>query len=1038
MSGPSLPAHIFMRRWFYILSLFALALIAARPLFAAQFFYSDDGLDHLFRLFALDRTIQQGVVYPRWIFDLAFGYGYPIFDFYPPLTAYLAETLHLLGLGFADAIKGAFVVCIVVAVTGAFVMGAELFGGAAEGKATGLLTAAAYVFFPYFLIDIYVRGALAEALAASLLPWLIWSVRRSVRAPSISFGLLTGLIAALVLTAHSLTLALTAPGLVVYVLIELSQLSPATRLKTGVGLAASALMGIGLSAIYWLPFAAELGSTQIGNGIDSMAAVFRDHFLAPADLIQSSLLYIYHGAPFPLGLLTVTLGVLALGAAVLAGNRFAQRGTVLFWGAAAVLAAVAMLTPLRDIWLTLSLSTMLQYPWRISILVGLGFSIAISALPLTISKSRWFESLASRFPVRFRPSSDAVRFTMIGAFAAAIVWAGIGNLAPQEIFFPRGEPNIAQLARFEAYTGFVGTTTWGEYLPATVKAQDLLTLRAAKGPEVANTATVQIERWAGTERVLRVSTSQPTTLTLRSFYFPGWQAALDDAPVRAFANSPAGLLAVQVPAGEHSVAISLNDTFAQQAGAAISIACALFFAGLTMYAVRRRENQSVALALVFGASLAVFLVPTAAAIAAPPSALQTNRVAVSPELNLVGLRLGARLENGAWQVSDPSASLHLEVYWFTKQATDDKPFSWRLIDGTGHAVSQSDQLSRYGTGNAAAWVPNEIVEDQFDLPLAPALAPSRYQIQVAYGGDYVTVGAVDLLHSTLPALAPSAIAHLTDAQVGKQIRLVGYDAPQVAAAGARLPLTLYWRAAGNVGNDYTVFAQLLDLNKAVAARPQHDTIPGGGLSPTFLWLPGELVADRHDFDLPRDLQPGLYRLIAGMYEYPGLSRLPVVTAAGREPDDVVLLGEIKVAMNAQNARPAHTVTSSLGPAIQLNGYDLQVESRQVMLKLYWQARAKIGVDYKVFIHIVNSQGQIVAQADALPDQGRYPTRIWNAGEQVLDPYQISTSALPAGHYRIFVGMYSPESGERLPAVDQSGSNLPDRRIEIASFDVAGR
>lgn len=62
-----------MRRWVFITILLALAMVAARPLLTLQFFKSDDGLQHLLRLFAFDRTIHQGVVYPRWIFDLVFG-----------------------------------------------------------------------------------------------------------------------------------------------------------------------------------------------------------------------------------------------------------------------------------------------------------------------------------------------------------------------------------------------------------------------------------------------------------------------------------------------------------------------------------------------------------------------------------------------------------------------------------------------------------------------------------------------------------------------------------------------------------------------------------------------------------------------------------------------------------------------------------------------------------------------------------------------------------------------------------------------------
>src|SRR5512142_838275 len=99
-----------MRPWIRWFILALLVAVAAYPLWSpADFWSSYDGLLHLYRVFALDQTLRQGVVYPRWVLDLAYGYGYPIFNFYPPLAAYVSETLHLLGLVFPGAIKGTFI-----------------------------------------------------------------------------------------------------------------------------------------------------------------------------------------------------------------------------------------------------------------------------------------------------------------------------------------------------------------------------------------------------------------------------------------------------------------------------------------------------------------------------------------------------------------------------------------------------------------------------------------------------------------------------------------------------------------------------------------------------------------------------------------------------------------------------------------------------------------------------------------------------------------------------------------------------------------
>ncbi len=1020
-----------MRRWLYLIVPLALARVAAQPLLSLQFFHSDDGLDHLLRLWAMDRTIQQGVIYPRWLFDLAYGYGYPIFDFYPPLAAYVAETLHLLGLDFVAAIKGTYVICLLAALLGAYAMGAEFFRESERAQVAGVLTAVAYVFFPYFLVDIYARGAIAETLAAALLPSLVWAVQRGLRQPTLSAVGLTAVCLALMLLAHSLTLFIIAPVLIAYVLLELFRRPSTERFGARVKyLAASALLTAGLGAIYWLPFGAELNQIKMGQGIPSIVAIFSAHFLTPSDLIQPSLLYHYGDAPFELGLVAVGLGILALGITILVLRKSASRIVVLFFGGVAIIAAFAMTEPTGDIWLALPLATMVQYPWHVSILIGLGLSIALGALPPALAQMGSFHlSKSVRAPL------DLPTLGLSSAIAGAIIWAAIGDLAPQELFFPRDAPTLAQLARFEAYSSFVGTTTWGEYLPATVNIADLLNYHApATSPSAAQ---VHIERWDDAARVFQVSASQPISLTLRSFYFPGWQATVDGAPVRTSARTPLGLLTASVPPGDHQVAFVLNNTLPQQAGTLISMASALALATLVTVAWRRRENNAPIAAGILALGLAAFLIPAIAAFIAPPTAREQEQIAVSPALDLIGWSVdNARLQAGAWRVADARASLSLQTFWFARNSTEEKSFTWRWLDAGGQVVSQSEQPSRFGTGNVAAWIPNEVIEDHFDVPLRPALPPGSYTLQVAFGGDFVTVGSVDLERGSAPALAVN-IAHPVGAQIGSQIELAGYDAPQTAQPGTRFPLTLYWQAEQRVTNDYTAFVQLLDSDGNVAARPQYDTVPGGGLNPTSLWLPGALVIDQIDFDLPRDLEPGLYRLIAGMYHYPELTRLPVVTADGPAPDDVATLGEVKVPMNVQHASPSHALDDVLGSVIQLNGYDVQVQSTQVAVKLYWQARANIDQDYKVFVHIVDPQSRVVAQQDRLPDAGRYPTRIWDAGEQVIDAYQISTAALAAGRYTIYTGMYSPATGERLPALDQNGRELPNRQIEIAQFDMPG-
>lgn len=71
----------------------------------------------------------------------------------------------------------------------------------------------------------------------------------------------------------------------------------------------------------------------------------------------------------------------------------------------------------------------------------------------------------------------------------------------------------------------------------------------------------------------------------------------------------------------------------------------------------------------------------------------------------------------------------------------------------------------------------------------------------------------------------------------------------------------------------------------------------------------------------------------------------------------------------------------------------------------------------------------------MPVNGKYPTRIWDANEQIADAYSIALDDLPAGTWRIVVGMYAPNTGERLPVLDVNNQELPGHQFVIGRLIV---
>jgi hypothetical protein len=110
---------------------------------------------------------------------------------------------------------------------------------------------------------------------------------------------------------------------------------------------------------------------------------------------------------------------------------------------------------------------------------------------------------------------------------------------------------------------------------------------------------------------------------------------------------------------------------------------------------------------------------------------------------------------------------------------------------------------------------------------------------------------------------------------GQEISLLGYElARRREAASDALALTLYWQARQPPEHNYVVFVHILDETGRLVA--QQDGEPCAGQCPTAAWPAGAIVVDRHQaILLPEGLQAGQYRVVVGMYTWPGLERLLV-------------------------------------------------------------------------------------------------------------------------------------------------------------------
>lgn len=170
------------------------------------------------------------------------------------------------------------------------------------------------------------------------------------------------------------------------------------------------------------------------------------------------------------------------------------------------------------------------------------------------------------------------------------------------------------------------------------------------------------------------------------------------------------------------------------------------------------------------------------------------------------------------------------------------------------------------------------------------------------------------------------------------------------------------------------------------------------------------------------------------------TRIPADATSGsaelRLPDGRVLARfSIEALPYLTDAPPVETPFTADIPGLgALVGYTLGENpvslADAVALTLVWRAgdAAPSATSYTVFAQLVTEDGQLIAQSDALPDDGNRPTTGWRPGEIIVDEHRLRfNEAAQPGPTRLIVGFYDAATGERLSLdADSDAITLPAR------------
>jgi hypothetical protein len=883
---------------------------------------------HFYRTLEYAHSWGPGVVYPRWAPHLAYGYGYPLWNFAPPLPYLIPLALHAAGLSLEASLKGLMILTAL-----GYGLGAYLFVRDSLGPESGLVAAAMYTLAPLALREALLYGGnYPQYLAIGLYPWVLWRLRRASLAEEhrpLNIVLAAVCYGAVILSHLFHALILTPVALAYASVLWLNNRRAIRRLGASV-----LALGLGLlwTAFFWLPALVERNFTRAVEDIFVSVSPFYVRFLSWSELFAWPQALDVRAAnpwvPFSLGPAALLLGGLGLLALVTnkSTGRQVDKSMIqrvsesadplahyhgLFFFSLLALSVFMVLPASNWFWANIPFLAVGEFPWRLLGLANLGLAFLGGA------SIGW--------------ASPPTRGALAGGATLVVLLSSVVYLYPFRPFVRYGE-TLADMAGYELASQAIGTTTLGEYLPqwvTSVPSTSPLAEALAKGDLIQKLdraslpegATVQLLDHTAVSDGYQFNSMEPFQARFLTYYFPGWMAYLDGQPIDIAVEPGNGLIMVPVPAGSHELLLRFGDTPLRVASNAITGLTLVLLAIAGLWRMARGRKLVTArwlppgpncqppvsiwarrpALLIVGGLAGLFLVKE---LVVDPHTSWFRHKSPPDRVSDVQFPLDVSLDDRFWLLGydvdrysvAQGGALQVVLYWQPQGpiATNYRSFV--------HLDAPTDQRTWAGSNNfhpgdataqielpTSTWDTVHYVRDEHLLRVPSHVPPVGFDLRVGLfdpetgrrlpvtGGalsagqgtsstvDTVRLGAIQVTRGR--GIRAADMPNRVSYRLGEGIQLLGHDWEPNGAT-----LTLYWRSDRSLTDDYVVFVHLLDGQERLAWGA--DGPPLGGLYPTSAWDPDRVVADPRQLALD-GLLPGSYLLAVGLYDPDTLVRLPV-------------------------------------------------------------------------------------------------------------------------------------------------------------------
>lgn len=550
-----------LRNNFSIATLFALSIFAILPLLHSGFFNIHDDTQ-VQRVFEMKSALLAGMFPVRWVPDLGYGYGYPIFNFYAPLPYYVGGFLSLLGLNALLATKIMILIGVIGAAFTMYILAKEFWG-----KIGGVFSSLLYLYAPYHGLNAYIRGDIGEVYSYFFIPLIFYGIWKFYKTQKFAYLMIGSLGYGAVIISHNLSGLMISPFVLLTALILIIK-------KRNLALLLIPIMGILLSAFYSLPAFLEINYTNVVSTIGGKAD-FHNHFVCIRQLWDSPWMYggsipgCVDGLSFRLGKLHILFAPIAILSSIIFIKKEKEKLFILLASIIALLFSIfLMIGQSKIIWEAIPFMNFFQYPWRFLLIASFFSSFVAGSIIYSLSK---FQKINNKF-------------ISFGVYLVLLV-------SPVVLYSKLFSPQKYLLKTSEDYTNAL-SLNWttskisDEYMPKGFETPKNLSKISTAKIEGKAIQVRNIEK--NTKKLsAQIETSKPTNVTIHIPYFPAWKYYLNGKKVDATEISTG--VSINIPQGSSQIDARFEQTNIEKISNLLSISGILILLTGIIYAKQKRK-----------------------------------------------------------------------------------------------------------------------------------------------------------------------------------------------------------------------------------------------------------------------------------------------------------------------------------------------------------------------------------------------------------------------------------------------------------------